>query len=163
MGRRKHFDKKATIRRKATREDCATWRLTHLLAGSHALASTAPSVSRNLMRTGQQIGKRINMTMDCVTVKRHVCKKCNTLLLPTGPTPMRVRISPRRQTHVVITCGHCAAFRRFPASRLNIPPPADRAQPTTITPVNGTVNPAGKTANSALDHTSALTSHCDLQ
>lgn len=112
MGRKK-FDTKGKIRRKATREEDASWRLTHLLAASHVLSTDAPSISRFLVRTTNQIGRRINMTMDCITVKRQVCKKCHSLLIPNGPTPMRVRLSPRRETHVVVTCGKCGFLRRY--------------------------------------------------
>lgn len=112
MGRRK-FDSRGKVRRKAHREEDASWRLTHLLTASHLMAKDVPALSRFFMRTSSQIGRRINMTMDCMTLKRHVCKKCHTLLIPDGPTPCRVRISPRRETHVVVTCGNCGFFRRY--------------------------------------------------
>lgn len=114
MGRKK-YDTKGKQRRKVTREEDATWRLTHLLTAAHLMSHNVPSLSRFFMRTSSQIGLRINMTMDSMTVKRHVCKKCHTLLLPNGPTPCRVRVSKRGGTHVVVTCGFCGYFRRYPA------------------------------------------------
>lgn len=117
MGRmgRKKYDTKGKQRRKVTREEDATWRLTHLLTAAHLMSHNVPSLSRFFMRTSSQIGLRINMTMDSMTVKRHVCKKCHTLLLPNGPTPCRVRISKRGGTHVLVTCGFCGYVRRYPA------------------------------------------------
>lgn len=112
MGRRK-FNTKGKTKRKATREDDASWRMTHLLAASHLLSNDAPSVSRFLMRTSSQISRRINLTMDCITIKRQVCKNCQSLLMPSEPNPMRVRISSKRETHVVVTCGKCGFLRRY--------------------------------------------------
>lgn len=86
-----------------------------MLTAAHLMSHNVPSLSRFLMRTSSQIGLRINMTMDSMTIKRHVCKKCHTLLLPNGPTPCRVRVSKRGGTHVVVTCGFCGYVRRYPA------------------------------------------------
>lgn len=113
MGR-KRYDGKGKSKRRNTREEDAAWRLSHLIGGAHILSTTAPTASRFLMRTTRQISKRVTLTLDSVTVKRQVCKECNTLLKPTGPTPARVRVSPRPQTRVIVTCGHCGARRNFP-------------------------------------------------
>lgn len=118
MGRKK-YDGKAKFRRQTARQDDAAWRLSYLIAGAHLLSSSAPETSRYLMRTTQQIAKRVTLTLDSVTVKRQVCKKCSTLLKPTGPKPARVRVLPRPCTHVVVSCGHCGARRSFPANPMS--------------------------------------------
>ncbi|MCW4005068.1 MAG: hypothetical protein NWF04_00505 [Candidatus Bathyarchaeota archaeon] len=44
--------------------------------------------------------------------KRMICKKCNLLLVPGYSC--RVRIKPRREPHVVVTCLGCGGLKRFP-------------------------------------------------
>lgn len=44
--------------------------------------------------------------------KRQICKNCNALLVPGRNS--RVRIKPRRETHVVVTCLSCGAQTRYP-------------------------------------------------
>lgn len=114
MGRKRH-DGKGKSKRRNAREDDAAWRLSHLIGGAHLLSVAAPTASRFLMQTTRQISKRVTLTLDSVTVKRQACKECNTLLKPTGPTPVRVRVSPRPYTRVIVSCGHCGARRNFPA------------------------------------------------
>ena len=58
----------------------------------------------------KQIGRRINLSFDAISVKRLICKRCNSLLLPENS---RQRLVPRRQSHVLVTCKHCGAKRRY--------------------------------------------------
>ncbi|MCS7120535.1 MAG: ribonuclease P protein component 4 [Nitrososphaerota archaeon] len=43
------------------------------------------------------------------------CKRCKRFLVPGVGS--RIRIQPRREPHVVITCKHCDAKRRVPLRR----------------------------------------------
>lgn len=108
--RKKRFDQKNKGVHKATRESDAKQRITHLLGASYILSKASPTLSRFYQRTTRQICRRINLVTDCISVKRNFCKRCNSLLCTTGGT---VRIAAKRERHVVITCGHCANFKRF--------------------------------------------------
>lgn len=112
--RKKRFDSKRKLRHKTTREEDAAHRLTHLWAASHLLSASAPSLSRFYVGTSRQICQRINLKADSVTIKRMMCKRCNSLLIPgLGPTPPRVRHRSTREKHVVVSCTHCGCLRRF--------------------------------------------------
>ena len=43
---------------------------------------------------------------------RQLCRSCKKLILPG--VNCHVRIQPRRETHLVITCGYCGAHLRIP-------------------------------------------------
>jgi len=42
----------------------------------------------------------------------HVCKHCKRFIMPGINS--RVRIQPRREPHVVVTCLHCGGYMRIP-------------------------------------------------
>jgi ribonuclease P protein subunit RPR2 len=50
-----------------------------------------------------------------VSIKRRICKNCNTLLVPGENC--RVRIKPRREPHVVTTCLVCGFRTRLPVRK----------------------------------------------
>lgn len=111
---RKRFDKAGAKKKKIPREEDAALRLTHLLAASAILSENAPSVSRFYAHASRQICRRVNMTLDSVTVKRLLCKKCNTCLIPGVGSPQPTyRIVSRRERHLVIKCGNCGFFKRY--------------------------------------------------
>lgn len=112
MPRKKRFDNKNKSRLKATREDDATWRMTHLLGASQLLSSSSPTLSKFYVRTTRQICRRINMTTDCVTVKRNYCKKCNASLMP-GADGVTRRVVNGREKSVVVRCGACGDMKRY--------------------------------------------------
>lgn len=112
--RNKRFDSRAKQRHKVTREEDAAYRLTHLWAASHLVAGHSQTLSRFYVATSRQICQRINLKADSVTIKRAICKRCNTLLVPgLGDRPPRIRHVPRREKHLVVTCGNCQGIRRF--------------------------------------------------
>ncbi|PXF42268.1 Ribonuclease P protein component 4 [Gracilariopsis chorda] len=111
---RKRFDKAGAKKKKIPREEDAALRLTHLIAASAILSENAPSVSRFYAHASKQICRRVNMTLDSVTVKRLFCKKCNTCLIPGVGTPQPTyRIASRRERHLVIKCGRCGVLKRY--------------------------------------------------
>lgn len=120
MGRR--FDKKGKARRKDARESDAALRVGYLWAASHALAVRAPAVSASYVRVIRQVGRRVTLGLDALSVKRWACKRCASLLLPGAGA--RVRIAPRRERHVVVSCGTCGAVRRYMARPVRDVPPA---------------------------------------
>lgn len=112
--RKKRFDSKGKNRRKATREDDATYRMTHLWAASHLLAEASPTLSRFYIASSRQICRRINLKTDCVTIKRSFCKKCNALTIPgLGNPPPIVRQTNKREKCTIVTCGNCKNKKRY--------------------------------------------------
>lgn len=140
--RKKRFDGKGNQRRKATREDDATYRLTHLWAASHLLSEASPTLSRFYVSTSRQICRRINLKTDSVTIKRCFCKKCNALLIPgVGTPPPTVRHSNKREKYLVVTCGNCSNSRRFLSRKPGRA--SDCPASTRPAPPNGAQLPAG--------------------
>lgn len=106
----KKYNTKRKSSVKRTREDDATSRITFLWAASHLMRSESPQISRFYNKTIKQIGRRINLPLDAVSVKRHICKHCNALLVPGDAS---YRLAPKRQSHVVVTCRNCGKVRRY--------------------------------------------------
>lgn len=109
MGRR--YDKKGKGKKKASRDSDAALRLTYLWAAAHVLSQNAPAASSFYVSCIKQVGRRVTMPLDALTIKRHACKRCNTLLIPGSGA--RVRVEPRREKHVVVTCTRCGSVRRY--------------------------------------------------
>ncbi|KAA8493612.1 Ribonuclease P protein component 4 [Porphyridium purpureum] len=59
----------------------------------------------------RSLGKKLQVRLDANTVKRAVCKKCNALLVPGVSS--RLRTTPGRDKHLVLTCTACGAFKRY--------------------------------------------------
>ncbi len=110
MAKKKKYNLKRKSTTKITREEDASHRVSFLLSASHLLHATSPSLSRFYNGTVKQIGRRINLSLDAVSVKRLICKRCNTLLVAENS---RRRLASRRQSHVVVTCKRCGAKRRY--------------------------------------------------
>lgn len=113
MGKRR-FDTSGKQKKKLSREDDATLRITHLWAAAHLMCENSPTLSRFYVSTTRQICCRINLKTDCVTIKRYICKSCNALLIPgLGRNPPRIRHISKPERHLRITCGNCNEVRRF--------------------------------------------------
>ena len=110
MGKKKKYNLRRKSQTKTSREEDATRRVTYLWAASHLMHERTPVLSRFYNRTIKQIGRRINLSLDPVTIKRHVCKRCDALLDTDNG---RRRLAPKRQSHLVVTCVQCGAIRRF--------------------------------------------------
>ncbi|CAN8062226.1 unnamed protein product [Agarophyton chilense] len=111
---RKRFVKGNAKKKKAPREEDAALRLNHLFAASTILSEKAPSVAKFYARASKQICRRVNITVDSVTVKRMFCKKCDGTLLPgVGNHPPTYRIASRRERHLVVKCGNCGFLKRY--------------------------------------------------
>ncbi len=44
--------------------------------------------------------------------RRQICRECKRFILPG--VNCRVRIQQRRETHIVVTCGYCGTYIRYP-------------------------------------------------
>ena len=109
MGKKKYNTRRKS-QTKNSREDDATRRVTYLWAASHLMHERTPGLTRFYNRTIKQIGRRINLSLDASTIKRHICKQCDALLDTENG---RRRLTPKRQSHMVVTCSHCGAIRRY--------------------------------------------------
>ena len=72
---------------------------------------TNPRLAQNYIGTARKIAMAARMRLPA-TYKRQVCRNCNTFLVPGDSS--RVRIKPRREPHVVVTCLRCGRQTRFP-------------------------------------------------
>jgi ribonuclease P protein subunit RPR2 len=72
---------------------------------------TNPELAQNYVLTAKKIGMSARLCIPTV-YKRSVCNDCNSLLVP-GETS-RVRLQPRREPHVVVTCLRCGGQTRIP-------------------------------------------------
>lgn len=114
MAKKKRYDTRGKKQKKNSRQDDAANRITYLWGAAHLVAESSPSLSRFYTTTIKRIGRRINLSFDAETMKRQMCKKCSSLLVPgVGRTKMRQRLKAKRQSHVVVTCGHCQSVRRY--------------------------------------------------
>lgn len=111
MGRkRKGGDKDGGKRRRSTQVTEAGARIGHLWCAAHAMSQSAPSVSRAYVASARQVGRRLALGLDALTIKRGACKECGTLRVGDGA---RVRVRARREKKVVVTCGRCGKVRRY--------------------------------------------------
>ena len=89
----------------------ALTRINYLYQLAHeALKLNNQPLSRFYIYTMNGISKRLVIKID-KSIKRTICKHCNSLLI-AGIT-MRVRISSKRETHIVETCLYCNNQKRY--------------------------------------------------
>lgn len=69
-----------------------------------------PQLSRFYVHTMRSVSKRLVLRMD-PSVKRMVCKSCDSLLV-SGVTATH-RIRARRERHLVVKCQTCGRLKRF--------------------------------------------------
>jgi len=72
---------------------------------------TNPQVVQRYIETARKIAMSARLCLPAAYT-RQICKECNSLLIP-GETS-RVRIKPRREPHMVITCLKCGHQTRLP-------------------------------------------------
>ena len=75
-----------------------------------ALKLNNQPLSRFYIYTMRGISQRLVIKID-KSIKRTICKHCNSLLVP-GIT-MTVRVSSKRETHIVETCLFCNNQKRY--------------------------------------------------
>lgn len=114
MGKRR-FDSRNKKKKRITREEEGGLRISHLWSAAHLLAEKSPTLSRFYVSTTRQICRRINLTCDSVSMKRLICKKCNSLLISGLPYGCKIRHISKREGHIRVVCGNCGHVRRFPS------------------------------------------------
>ncbi|KAI0823617.1 Rpr2-domain-containing protein [Trametes gibbosa] len=106
----------------------------------------AAELSRSYVGTMRTVGQKTMVRMD-PSMKRTLCKTCDTVLLPGSTVTVRIRpsLQPNGQS-VVHTCLTCQTLRRIPA-----PPVFDRdASQTQYTAPTKEVDRAASTSTTAL-------------
>ena len=92
------------------KEDALT-RMNYLYQLAHeALKLNNQPLARFYIYTMKGIAKRLVIKMD-KSIKRTICKHCDSLLV-SGIT-MRVRLSSKREPHIVKTCLYCNNQKRY--------------------------------------------------
>ncbi|KAI0773904.1 RNAse P Rpr2/Rpp21/SNM1 subunit domain-containing protein [Fomes fomentarius] len=117
-------------------------------------------LSRSYVSTMRIVGQKAMVRMD-PSIKRTLCKKCDTILVPGSTSSVRIKTRRGHGQIVTYTCHTCGTVRRIPAAPVLIPD----ALPTeeTALPVSNdtyTVNPpslaAGPCAVAGGNETSAM-------
>ncbi|KAH8119363.1 Rpr2-domain-containing protein [Phellopilus nigrolimitatus] len=76
--------------------------------------ATAHDLARSYVKSMKIIGQKTNVKMD-PSVKRTLCKGCNTVLMPGVTAKVRVKPLPSHGHAVNYTCINCSTSRRIPA------------------------------------------------
>ncbi|XP_065100749.1 ribonuclease P protein subunit p21 [Paramisgurnus dabryanus] len=91
-------------------------RLNFLYQAAHCVLAQNPQnveVARFYCFTQKTISKRLVLRQD-PSVKRSICKKCCTLLIPGVTSTVRQKSGPRGQRKTVVRCLSCGLTKRFP-------------------------------------------------
>ncbi|XP_017548818.1 ribonuclease P protein subunit p21 [Pygocentrus nattereri] len=91
-------------------------RLNFLYQAAHCVLAHNPEnveLARFYCFTQKTIAKRLVLRQD-PSVKRTICKRCCSLLIPGVTSTVRQKRGPRRQRVTVIRCLSCGLTRRFP-------------------------------------------------
>ncbi len=71
-------------------------------------------LSRRYVELAKKIAMRSRIRMP-ENINRQICKKCYTMLIPSVSS--LIRIKPRREPHISITCLNCGAIKRIPLKK----------------------------------------------
>ncbi|XP_016131580.1 ribonuclease P protein subunit p21-like [Sinocyclocheilus grahami] len=91
-------------------------RLNFLYQAAHCVLAQNPEnieLARFYCFTQKTISKRLVLRQD-PSVKRTICKKCCTLLIPGVTSTVRQKRGPWRQRKTVVRCLSCGLTKRFP-------------------------------------------------
>ncbi|KAG1945830.1 ribonuclease P protein subunit p21 [Pimephales promelas] len=91
-------------------------RLNFLYQAAHCVLAQNPEnieLARFYCFTQKTISKRLVLRQD-PSVKRTICKKCCTLLVPGVTSTVRQKRGPRRQRKTIVRCLSCGLTKRFP-------------------------------------------------
>lgn len=94
----------------STTKQTARERVRILFQQATCINKTNPELAQKYVATARKIAMSARMRLPTV-YRRQICKECNTLLVP-GETS-RVRIKPRREPHIVVTCIKCGNQTRI--------------------------------------------------
>jgi ribonuclease P protein subunit RPR2 len=73
-----------------------------------------PDLAQRYVEIAKRIAMRTRLHLPR-EYRLHVCKHCKRFIVPGANA--RVRLQPRREPHVAITCLHCGGIMRIPLKR----------------------------------------------
>jgi ribonuclease P protein subunit RPR2 len=94
----------------STTKQIAKQRIQVLFQQAKKAYGTDPQLSSRYIETARKIAMSARIRLP-TTLKRQICKNCNTLLVQGDNC--RVRIKQKREPHVVITCLNCGSQTRI--------------------------------------------------
>ncbi|OSX66023.1 hypothetical protein POSPLADRAFT_1133002 [Postia placenta MAD-698-R-SB12] len=94
--------------------------------------ATTSDLSRSYVKSMKIIGQKATVRMD-PSVKRTICKKCNTVMVSGTTADVRIRTSPVHGHVVCYICKSCSTSRRIPAPPVLDPDAQLDIQPSTPT------------------------------
>jgi ribonuclease P protein subunit RPR2 len=95
----------------STAKQIAKQRIAILFEQATQQRRTNPQLAQSYIGTARKIAMAARVRLP-QRYRRQICKTCNTLLVP-GETS-RVRVRPKREPHIVITCLNCGNQIRIP-------------------------------------------------
>ena len=78
------------------------------------VAEDRPELAQRYVSISRKIAMRARLRMPR-EYKRMICRHCKSFVLPG--LSCRVRIQPRRESHLVVTCLKCGKYMRVPLRR----------------------------------------------
>ncbi|KAI0268732.1 RNAse P Rpr2/Rpp21/SNM1 subunit domain-containing protein [Gloeopeniophorella convolvens] len=90
----------------------------------HRREIRAADIGQGYVRSMRLIGQKTTVKMD-PTVKRTLCKGCDTVLIPGASAIVRVNRSSNHRHLITTTCLRCRLARRIPAPPVPVPEPSE--------------------------------------
>lgn len=95
-------------------------RITYLYQMSCALQSKYPQLARGYSKSGTVISKKSVLKMT-PAMKRSICKKCNTVMIPGMSMRIRMENESRgkhaKHDMLIYECIKCGCVKRFPVGK----------------------------------------------
>ena len=101
-------------KKKAVARDIALERINYLFSAASGIYGDDPELSNRYASLARKIGMRYRVSLPC-ELKRKICKKCNSFLVPGSNC--RVRLS---KGHIIITCLNCGDIKRYPLNKAKL-------------------------------------------
>ncbi|OBZ71023.1 Ribonuclease P protein subunit p21 [Grifola frondosa] len=95
--------------------------------------TTAADLSRSYVQSMRIIGQKTMVRMD-PSIKRTLCKNCNTVLIPGTTSTVRIKPCPSHGHAVVYTCLACSTARRIIAPPVLDPDAPPEASTSAVPP-----------------------------
>jgi len=89
-------------------------RIKRLFELAKEMSHDDPELAQRYVNIARRIAMRARVRLPR-EYRRMICRKCKSFIIPGFNC--RVRIQPRREPHIVITCFKCGAHMRIPLRR----------------------------------------------
>ena len=104
-------------KRMNTKKQIAMDRVHILFRTAKQIINKDPNLAQYYIKTARKIAMRARLKLPR-EYKRLICQHCKSFILPGFNC--HVRIQPRRESHVVITCFQCGEHSRIPIKNKKI-------------------------------------------